>query len=349
MVPQFKNLAEPLFIVAAFTAGTLINRRRKPPSRSHAVDLEASPDASLLFKPPAHHLDVGSPPASLRVVVSDLLSRFFTAYPFLIEIWYWNLTYWIYQLARAVSAVNISSNASVFLLARSHALRILSLESTLGIAVEQPLQAYLLARHPWVMPLLARVYYSHISLGVCFLVYVYTYLPAPLFQRIRRTIAVDNAIAFVVVSLWRCAPPRLLPAEYGFVDVLHGALAASGNAWTHNRFQLTIAAMPSLHFGTALFFAVCIVRYSPHRWLRCLAPLWPAAMLFTIVATANHFLADAFVGAFVPLLGWELNQSVLILHPIQEKLVSLLSALSGSQGASIRRHADSLAHHPRPL
>jgi hypothetical protein len=170
---------------------------------------------------------------------------------------------------------------------------------------------------PWLMPLLANIYYSHISLGICFLVYIYTFLPPSTFQRIRRTIATDNAIAFVIVTLWRCSPPRLLPQEYGFVDVLHGK-SANGGAWNNNRFQLTIAAMPSLHFGTALFFCVCMVRFSPHKFLRILAPLWPTAMLITIVATANHFLMDAMIGAMVPFLGWRINQVVLVLKPIQD-------------------------------
>lgn len=166
------------------------------------------------------------------------------------------------------------------------------------------------------MPILGKIYYSHISVGVCFIVYTYTYLPPSLFQRIRRTIAIDNYLALIVVTLWRCYPPRLLPEEYGFVDVLHKD-TGGGNAWTNNRFQLTIAAMPSLHFGTALFFAVCLCRFSPHRAVRALAPLWPAAMLVTIVATANHFLMDAIVGAFVPLLGWRINELMLLLYPIQ--------------------------------
>jgi hypothetical protein len=317
-----KNVVEPLFIGAAFTIGTLINRRRRSSSRRGSSDVESS-DFSKINSYYSPSLSSLSP----WELITELLTRFFYTFPFLAEIWYWNLSYWVYQLARAASAVHISGDESVFLLARNHALSILNLEKALGIAIEQPWQAYLLANHPWIMPILAKVYYSHISVGVCFIIYTYYYLPAPLFQRIRRTIAMDNAFAFVIVSFWRCSPPRLLPAEYGYVDVLHSTLASSGNAWTHNRFQLTIAAMPSLHFGTALFFAVCMARFSPHRWLRYAAALWPAAMLLTIVSTANHFFADAAVGAMVPLLGWKYNQLILIFLPIQDKIVSMIKSL----------------------
>lgn len=218
----------------------------------------------------------------------------------------------------------IAGNEAIFARAQGHALSILALEHVLGVDVELGFQQYVLQRHPWLMPLLANVYYAHISLGVCFIVYTYTVLPPATFQRIRRTIALDNALAFVVVTLWRCYPPRLLPPEYGFVDVLH-TKARGVSVWNNNRFQLTIAAMPSLHFGTALFLAISISRFSPHRPLRILAPLWPAAMLVTIVATANHFLTDAVVGAVIPFIGWRYNHVLLKLKPFHDCVFSPLT------------------------
>lgn len=220
----------------------------------------------------------------------------------------------VYQLLRASSARLIAGNQAVFDLARTHAIQILSLESHLGIDIELFFQRHMLTRYPDWMLLLARIYYSHICVGVAFVVYCYTCMPRSVFYRIRRTIAMDNAIAFVVVTAWRCSPPRLLPSEYGFVDVLHKKLSTHDNAWTNNRFQLTIAAMPSLHFGTALFFAVCLFRFAPHRLVRWLGLLWPAAMLVTIVATANHFVMDAVVGACIPALGWRVAHWMGKLH-----------------------------------
>lgn len=225
----------------------------------------------------------------------------------------------VYQLLRALSARMISGNQAIFDRARDHAIQVLNFEHFLGVDWELSFQQYILNERPGLMPTLARIYYSHICLGIAFLVYMYTFTPARTFQRVRRTIAMDNVFAFFIITLWRCSPPRLLPDEYGFVDVLHKKSATgAGNAWTNNRFQLTIAAMPSLHFGTSLFLAVCIMRFSPHRFLRVLAPLWPAGMLLTIVATANHFLADAAVGAVIPYLGWRYNHVLLRLVPLQD-------------------------------
>lgn len=225
----------------------------------------------------------------------------------------------MYQLLRAFSARTIAGNAPVFERARQHAIQILHVEHALGLDVELAFQRYILTAHPGLMPHLARIYHSHICVGVAFLVYMYTFTPRRVFARFRRTLALDNAIAFVLITAWRCAPPRLLPAGYGFEDVLHRKSApGAGNVWTNNRFQLTVAAMPSLHFGTSLLLAVCAARFSPHRVVRWLAALWPVGMLVTIVATANHFLADAAVGALIPYVGWRYGHVLLWLKPVQD-------------------------------
>ena len=172
------------------------------------------------------------------------------------------------------------------------------------------------------MEILARVYYSHIVVGVVFYVYCYTCLTRSQYQNIRRTLALENVIAFAILSLWRCAPPRLLPEEYGFADILHRN--HSGSAWTQNKFQLTIAAMPSLHFGNSVLIAFCLVKFSPHWLFRVIAPIWPMMMGLTIVATANHFLLDAVVGVLVIATAYRLNRAILILLPFEKFLFRVL-------------------------
>ncbi|OMP81721.1 hypothetical protein BK809_0002715, partial [Diplodia seriata] len=137
------------------------------------------------------------------------------------------------------------------------------------------------------------------------------------YRTIRRTLATNNALAFLLLSTTRVTPPRLLPPSYRYVDILHRS-GTSGSAWTHNRFQLTIAAMPSLHFGTALFLAACLARFAPHGWLRCVAWLWPVAMGVTVLATANHWVADMLGGVAVTVLGWAGNRVwVLLGGPVE--------------------------------
>lgn len=256
-----------------------------------------------------------SPPFSTKGLIKLIILLLFSSFIF----------YRIYQLGRAFTARAIAPYPHIYALAKEHALQLLAIERFLHIDFEQAFQMKMLTNHPCMMPALRHIYHSHIVVGVVFVIYTYTVLPQPVYRRIRRTIAVDNLIAFVIVSLWRCYPPRMLPPEYGFVDVLQAATAAgetTGSVWTNNRFRLTIAAMPSLHFGTAMLFAVSLARFSPHAVVRWMAPLWPMVMFVTVVATANHFVLDVVVGAMVPVLGWRWNRGLLVLKPVHDWVFS---------------------------
>ncbi|GKZ20959.1 hypothetical protein AbraIFM66950_007182 [Aspergillus brasiliensis] len=313
-----KNILEPAAIVAAFTAGTLINRRKN-------AKLLATPDVeSPLLDAPSVDIKPNDDDSDERTIRyrRTIQSRILAKFPFLLEIWYWLLTYWIYQGLRAFSARMISGHKTIFNTAELHALSILSFEHFLHLDIELSVQRYVLEQKPWLMGFLARVYYSHIVLGVIFIVYCYTFIQRDKYQAIRRTLAFENVIAFTILTLWRCMPPRLLPEEYGFIDVLHSN--AGGSAWTQNKFQLTIAAMPSLHFGNSMFIALCLLKFSPHWYLRAVAPIWPMLMGLTIVATANHFILDAVVGACVTLTAFRFNNVMLYLLPVERALFRLL-------------------------
>ncbi|KAL2824031.1 PAP2 superfamily-domain-containing protein [Aspergillus cavernicola] len=314
----FKNIIEPGALVTIFTIGTLVNRCRphaiRPPE-SPSVESPLLPDPGNIKPAAGDHLRSIE---NSRTIQSRILARF----PFLMEIWYWLLTYWIYQGLRAISARAISGNEAIFNKAEQHARQILMLEHTLHIDIELRVQKFVLAKAPWLMGFLARVYYSHIIVGVLFFVYCYTFMKRDKFQSIRRTLALENIIAFGIITLWRCMPPRLLPAEFGFIDILHSN--KGGSAWTHNKFQLTIAAMPSLHFGNSMFIAMCLFKFSPHWYLRLIAPVWPVLMAVTIVSTANHFILDAVVGACVVLFAYRFNHLMLVLLPAERLLLRLL-------------------------
>ncbi|KAL1850564.1 hypothetical protein Plec18170_006849 [Paecilomyces lecythidis] len=324
---SFKDIIEPGVIVSAFALGTIINRRKASTPAEAGDDIDEAivttnsegdrDNEDVVYK--YGTVTESTVPKRGKAIHSRLLNYF----PFLMEIWYWLLTYWIYQGLRAVSARAIAGNKAVFHQAYIHATQILWLEHILHIDVELSVQRFVLEKAPWLMQILATIYYSHIVLGVVFLVYCYTFLPRWRYQNIRRTLAMENVIAFVIITVWRCMPPRLLPEEYGFIDVLHTD-NDGGSTWTQNKFQLTIAAMPSLHFGNSLFVAFCLHRFSPHLILRLVAPLWPMSMLLTVVATANHFLLDAFVGTCVLAAAWKWNRVILVLLPIENLIFRVL-------------------------
>ena len=87
----------------------------------------------------------------------------------------------------------------------------------------------------------------------------------------------------------------------GFVDTLNetavnhhsGLIASLSNPY---------AAMPSLHTAYALIVGASAVCWSAAAVLRVLWAFYPALVVFSIVATANHFFLDAAGGAGVAML-----------------------------------------------
>ena len=72
------------------------------------------------------------------------------------------------------------------------------------------------------------------------------------------------------------------------------------------------AAMPSLHIGWSTWCAIAIWPLLSRRWTKAAVLLYPAATLFCIVVTGNHYWLDG-VGGLVAfgvgsLLGWGLHR-----------------------------------------
>ncbi|KAK4189072.1 PAP2 superfamily-domain-containing protein [Podospora australis] len=224
-----------------------------------------------------------------------LLSRVLQRLPFLVEVWYWALIYWVYQLGRAFTAVTLKE--STVDTAREHALQVIHMEQRLRMFIEPTIQAWFLER-PTLMRWTNKTYsFIHIPGTILYLIvlyYVTTARPrqkiqeenggrpltgnwrvlAPIFgpdvyEKRRRTMAMCNLLAFIVFTFWPCMPPRLLsdPAytgefakeakSFGFVDTVHGADGDS-SVWTTNKFCNQYAAMPSLHFGYSFLVGLTI-------------------------------------------------------------------------------------------
>jgi hypothetical protein len=180
-------------IIAIFTTATLVNRTRRGDnikwwrvyaSRSPPLPTDDATSSLLrnLSPPPPikpHGIEDWLPHPDTHRFHNNILSRFLRKFPFLIEIWYWALTYWPYQFCRARSALYISATpareAQITQMATINAVRILHIERKLGLAIEGPLQNFILTKcGPWFMKLLCRIYLAHIAVGIAFLGYGYT-------------------------------------------------------------------------------------------------------------------------------------------------------------------------------
>ncbi|KAI0265344.1 PAP2 superfamily-domain-containing protein [Gloeopeniophorella convolvens] len=331
---------EPLIVVSLLTAGVLLNRRpASPTSRSHSPLLAPSSPPSQtrhsslrLFKP-----------RDTSRYADNWISRTVFRYPFLLEVLYWALTYWVYQVARAISAVLFIDEGTVDT-ARRHAIQLLEFERHLGIQWENKIQDTIM-QHGWAIASLNRIYsFIHIPATIAFLAYFYHAQPFRVYAPVRRTMALANLLAFVVFTLWPCMPPRLLPASYGFVDTVHKN--GMGSVWTTNKFCNQFAAMPSLHFGYSLIVGVSLFAHAPASQRRgnahVLFLLYPATILLAIVATANHYLLDAVAGLVVAAVARYFNTVLIPLLALENVVFNLLHIHKPPPASIAEGHQDTL-------
>jgi hypothetical protein len=165
---------------------------------------------------------------------------------------------------------------------------VIRFESWLGLPFEDNLQQWLL-EHPTLIKLLDHYYVLfHFPTAILLLLWLYLRHPRH-YVPFRNLMAFVTFAALVIHLVFPLAPPRWMP---GFVDTMSefgpsiypkNALAGAANQ---------IAAMPSLHFGWAMIFAIAVITVlkTPWRWV---AVLHPILMVLSIIATANHWWIDA--------------------------------------------------------
>jgi membrane-associated phospholipid phosphatase len=174
----------------------------------------------------------------------------------------------------------------------------MNLEKALGIWWEPWVQGRVSALEP-VMTLLVWTYqYAHLPIIIGAMVWLFM-------QRrdswilYRNWFLAMNFIAVIVFALLPTAPPRMIFTS-GVADInfLHGVRTQIlENGLLANPF----AAMPSLHFGYALFIGLMLYALARGRWTRYLGFVYALVVLVAIVATGNHFIIDAVAGALVVL------------------------------------------------
>jgi hypothetical protein len=120
------------------------------------------------------------------------------------------------------------------------------------------------------------------------------------FAMFRNWFWITNGLAVIGYWLYPLAPPRL--TSLGLEDPTKESLELGGALSWFQPFRNEFAAMPSMHVGYTVLFALTIFwlnRGSRWRWL---AFLWPAGMLFVVMATANHWWLDGVGGAAAVLI-----------------------------------------------
>jgi membrane-associated phospholipid phosphatase len=116
--------------------------------------------------------------------------------------------------------------------------------------------------------------------------------------QLRNACLVSGAIGLVIFAVFPVAPPRLADLglldtitvhDPGYRDVLPPSLV--------NEY----AAMPSFHAGWNVLMGIFLWRASRFFLLRAFAVVMPAAMIFAVLATGNHFVLDVVAGVGIAL------------------------------------------------
>ncbi len=196
--------------------------------------------------------------------------------------------YAVYEATRGL----VAGDAPVAL---RHAQEIVSLERSLHIFVEEPVQ-HAAQAVPGLMGTLGFAYLTlHLSVTAGLLLWLHRRRPAA-FPFVRTTLLLATALAVVGYVLFPTAPPRL--SGIGIVDAVSGGHVDLDKGIVSSLYN-PFAAVPSMHIGYALIVGASVARYAPHLGMRLAGLAYPLFVLLVIVATGNHFLIDAAAGAAV--------------------------------------------------
>ncbi|MFD9001487.1 phosphatase PAP2 family protein [Streptomyces sp. NPDC059582] len=179
-------------------------------------------------------------------------------------------------------------------------------EDAVNLAPEQPLNQVL--HHLPVLAVLAAYFYAALHYVVTPAVLIWLYRVHPGHYRAARTWLAAVTLS-ALVGFWRfpATPPRLLPhteihdtvadvEQWGWWS--GHTSAPQGLGGLINEY----AAMPSLHVGWAVWSGWLIFRHARRKTLRASGLAYPVLTTLVVVATGNHYLADAIAGTVLILL-----------------------------------------------
>jgi hypothetical protein len=198
--------------------------------------------------------------------------------------------YQIYRLTRGF--VNHPEAATT---AFQHARDVIGIERTLHLFIEPSLQTFASGQQ-WLLDACAWMYINaqtSITLGALAWLYLFRNKS---FYFVRNMFLVAFFVACIGYAVFPTAPPRFFP-EWGFFDAVSDFTGVPQDSVTISKLFNPYAAVPSMHVGFAMMISMPLMRLVKWRALKVFWAIYPLIVVFVIVVTANHFLADAFLGA----------------------------------------------------
>ena len=125
-----------------------------------------------------------------------------------------------------------------------------------------------------------------------------------LFRRYAAMVVAVALAGFTTYALFPAVPPWMA-SELGYLRPTDrivrfvssdAPISFFGSVWEHGaRYANDVAAVPSLHAAYSLLITLILWPLAP-RWARVLLALYPFAMAFALVYTAEHYVSDVLLG-----------------------------------------------------
>jgi hypothetical protein len=201
------------------------------------------------------------------------------------------MAYLAYRLVRG----GIDGRAAT---AFENARSLIDIERGLHVFVEPSVQAWA-SSSGFITDIASWVYINaQTTVTVAALVWLYLFRNSS-FYFVRNMMVVAMVLALVGYVVYPAAPPRMFP-EWGFQDsVAHFTGIENPDQAAVSALYNPYAAVPSMHVAFALLIGWPLSRLVRFRPLRIFWFAYPFLVTFVIVVTANHFIADAVLGAAV--------------------------------------------------
>ncbi|MHB9862219.1 bifunctional glycosyltransferase 87/phosphatase PAP2 family protein [Streptomyces sp. YIM S03343] len=273
-----------------------------------------------------------------RIPLLPFLRRVLTRPNLLLELLLIRVTYAAYQKVRL--AATGGSNSAGRERAEAHGHQVLDLERFLHIDIEHWVN-HTVVQVGWLRDFF-DFYYESFHFGIPLTILGVLYVRRPVDYRwARASLGFATLLALVGFWLYPLAPPRLMPS-LGMIDTVHGVQDFSKPDYgTLTALTNQYAAMPSLHFGWALWCGLVIAIVAPKWWMKPLGFLHPLFTVSAIVATGNHWVLDAVGGAVVVTAGFGL--SYVFQGPRARSLTPATPAADEGQGRERAKTKDTAA------
>ena len=176
-----------------------------------------------------------------------------------------------------------------------NARNLIDAERALHVFVEPTVQAWASGSH-LVVDVASWIYINcQTTITLSALIWLYLFRNES-FYFVRNMMVVGMVLALIGYIVLPTAPPRFFP-EWGFVDSVAQFTGVRSDSVAIDALFNPYAAVPSMHVAFALMIGWPLARLVRWNALRVFWGAYPFLVTFVIVVTANHFLADAFLGA----------------------------------------------------